>query len=388
VNGVVGAYYFDGEAGGLVKNIFLNRIFGTTDGKTLTKSYAVFGDGSYAVNSRLNLNGGLRLTSEKKNGIAFNAGYTNDTFSVVNAVTANYNKSKIFSSIAPKVGLDYKVSDKVMAYGSLSRGFKSGGFNVRAQSTVFPQSAEPFKDEMLDVGEIGLKSTLMDGQLTLNTAVFDGKYKDIQVSTFTSYDSNGDGVEDAFFGNFLNAGNASMKGAEVEFDSSSHKVSWLAMNGYISYLDLKPDGFLDANHDGFVDTQVITNAPHWTTGLHLNVDFPLMKGLLDGERRRRVSRQFRAHERGRRVSGTSDAAAPADHAEGVHDLRRVGELAFPRRETAPRHQRQEPDEQGLSDQRLQHPVARHPDRLVRRAAYGARHDRVSLLLNCGRRGPA
>jgi len=84
-------------------------------------------------------------------------------------------------------------------------------------------------------GEIGLKSTLMDGQLTLNTAVFDGKYKDIQVSTFTSYDSNGDGVPDAFFGNFLNAGNASMKGAEVEFDSAPHSVSWFAVNGYVSY---------------------------------------------------------------------------------------------------------------------------------------------------------
>jgi iron complex outermembrane receptor protein len=280
VNGVLGAYYFDGEAGGLVKNIFLNRIFGTTDGKTLTKSFAVFGDGSYAVNSKLNLNGGLRLTSEKKNGIAFNAGYTNDTFTVVNAITANYDKSKTFSSIAPRIGLDYKVSDKIMAYGSLSRGFKSGGFNVRAQSTVFPKSADPFKDETLDVAEIGLKSTLMDGQLTLNTAVFDGKYKDIQVSTFTAYDSNGDGIEDAFFGNFLNAGNATMKGAEVEFDSSSHSVNWLNVNGYVSYLDLTPDGFLDVNHDHFVDTQVITNAPHWTTGLHLNFDFPVMKGLL------------------------------------------------------------------------------------------------------------
>ena len=322
LNGVLGAYYFDGEAGGLVKNIFLNRIFGTTDGKTLTKSYAVFGDGSYAVNSKLNLNAGLRLTSEKKNGIAFNAGYTNDTFTVVNAVTANYNKSKTFSSIAPKVGLDYKVSDKIMAYGSLSRGFKSGGFNVRAQSTVFPKSAEPFNDETLDVGEIGLKSTLMDGQLTLNTAVFDSKYKDIQVSTFTSYDSNGDGVPDAFFGNFLNAGNATLEGAELEFEYTVPSLSWLGFAGQVSYLDAKPDSFLDANHDGFVDTQVITNAPkytaalrlnlnipvhqglitgsvegayrddgfvdtqvitnapHWTTGLHLNFDFPVMKGLL------------------------------------------------------------------------------------------------------------
>jgi iron complex outermembrane receptor protein len=280
VAGVVGAYYFDGEAGGLVKNIFLNRIFGTTDGKTLTKSIALYGDGSYSLNDKLTLNAGLRATSEKKNGIAFNAGYTNDTFTTVNAVTANYNKSKTFSSLAPKLGVDYKFSKSVLGYVSVSRGFKSGGFNVRAQSTVFPKSAEPFKDEVLTVGEVGLKSVLADGQLVLNTAVFDGKYEDIQVSTFTAYDSNGDGVEDAFFGNFLNAGNATMKGAEVEFDASSHKIDWLNVNGYVSYLDLTPDEFLDANHDGFVDTQVITNAPKFTGGMHFNFDYPVMRGLL------------------------------------------------------------------------------------------------------------
>jgi iron complex outermembrane receptor protein len=280
LNGVVGAFYFDGEAGGLVKNIFLNRIFGTTDGKTLTKSIALFGDGSYAVNPKLSVNFGLRGTQEKKNGVAFNAGYTNDTFTVVNAITANYNKTKTFNSIAPKLGVDYKFSDAVMGYATLSRGFKSGGFNVRAQSTVFPKSAEPFKDEILDVAEVGLKSVLNDGHLVLNTAVFDGKYKDIQVSTFTAYDSNGDGVEDAFFGNFLNAGNATMKGAEVEFDASSASISWLDVNGYVSYLDLTPDKFLDANHDGFVDTQVITNAPHWTTGLHLNFNTLVHGGLM------------------------------------------------------------------------------------------------------------
>jgi iron complex outermembrane receptor protein len=280
LTGVLGGYYFNGEAGGLVKNIFLNAIFGTTNGKTLTDSVALFADGSYALSDKLHLNGGLRGTREKKNGIAFNAGYTNDTFSKITTVTANYNKSKTFQSIAPKFGVDYKFNDNVMGYVSLSRGFKSGGYNVRAQSTVFPKSADPFDDEVLDVGEVGLKSTLADGQLTLNTAVFDGKYKDIQVSTFTAYDSNGDGVEDAFFGNFINAGNASMKGAEVEFNGSSHAVDWLAVDGYVSYLDLKPDGFLDANHDHFVDTQVITNAPHWTSGLHFNFDFPVMKGLL------------------------------------------------------------------------------------------------------------
>ena len=191
-----------------------------------------------------------------------------------------YDKDETFDSVAPKLGFDYRFSDDVMGYVSVSRGFKSGGFNVRAQSTVFPESAEPFDDEVLDVGEVGLKSVLADGHLVLNSAVFYGKYEDVQVSTFTAYDSNGDGVEDAFFGNFLNAGNATMKGVEVEFDISSHKVDWFSVNGFVSYLDLTPDEFLDENHDGFVDTQVISNAPEFTGGLHLNFDFPVLGGLM------------------------------------------------------------------------------------------------------------
>ena len=282
--GVFGAYYFDGEAGGLVKNIFLNGLFptsfGTTDGKTFTDSIALFGDGSWLVSPKLSLNFGLRATREEKNGIAFNALYSSDTFSTVTVVLSDYDKTKTFDSIAPKLGLDYRFSDDVMGYVTYSRGFKSGGFNVRAQAVVFPQSAEPFDDEVLDVVEAGVKSVLLDGSLVLNTAAFYGKYKDIQVSTFTDYDSNGDGVNDAFFGNFLNAGDATLKGVEVEYDWTSGAVDWFGINGYLSWLDAEPDDVLDADGKLGVDTQVITNAPEWTGGLRLNFDFPAFGGLI------------------------------------------------------------------------------------------------------------
>ena len=280
--GVFGLYYFDGKAGGLVKNIFLNRIFGTTEGETTTDSVAVFGDGSYQLSPALRLNLGLRATREEKNVVALNRGFTNDTFTVVNAVTADFDKTETFNSVAPKFGLDYQVNPNVLAYVTLSRGFKSGGFNVRAQATVFPDSALPFKDEVLDVAEVGLKTVLADRQLILNTAAFWGKYKDIQVSTFTAYDSNGDGVQDAFFGNFINAGDATMKGVEVEFDGSPRAISWLRLVGNVSYLSAEPDEFLDANRDGFVDTQVITNAPEFTGSLRANLSFPISKGLITG----------------------------------------------------------------------------------------------------------
>jgi iron complex outermembrane receptor protein len=278
-SGVMGAYYFDGEAGGLVKNIFVNAQFGTTNGRTYTDQIAIFGDGSYSINDKWTLNGGLRATRETKNGIAFNAGYANDQFATPTVVLANYDKEVSFDSIAPKIGIDWQINPNVLAYFSASRGFKSGGFNVRAQATAFPKSAEPFDDEILDVAEIGLKSVLMDGSLVLNTALFHGKYKDIQVSTFTAFDANGDGVEESFFGNFINAGNATMNGVELEMDHQTH-LDWLNVNGFVSWLDLEPDEVLDSNRDGFVDTQVITNAPEITAGLRLNFDFPVLGGLL------------------------------------------------------------------------------------------------------------
>ncbi|HEX9668455.1 MAG TPA: TonB-dependent receptor [Thermoanaerobaculia bacterium] len=288
LSGVLGAYYFDGEAGGLVKNIFLKGLvlggiprqsFGTTNGRTLTESIAVFGEGSYELTERLTFNLGLRGTRETKRGIAFNAGYADETFSRVIAVAADYDKEKTFTSLAPRLGLDYRFSPDVMGYVTASRGFKSGGFNVRAQAVAFPASAEPFDDEVLDVLEVGVKSILADRQLVLNAAAFYGEYKDIQVSTFTAFDSNGDGTDDAFFGNFLNAGNATMKGAEVEFDFSPAAARWLGVQGFVSWLDAEPDEFLDANRDRFVDTQVITNAPEITSSLRLRFNHEAFGGL-------------------------------------------------------------------------------------------------------------
>lgn len=276
--GVIGLYYLDGEAGGLVRNIFFGAIFGTTNGLTETTSEAIYTDWTYSFNDRLRFNAGIRVTQEEKRGVAFNAGYSDATFTMITAVTADYDKKETFDSAAPKIGLDYRLSDDVMLYGHVSRGFKSGGFNVRAQATAFPESAEPFDDEELTNWELGLKSLLADGQLTLNTALFYGDYKDVQVSTFTSYDSNGDGQDDAFFGNFLNAGNATVQGLEIEFALNPAGADWLTLIGNANYLDASPDGEVDLNDNGLVDTQVITNAPKTTFALRADMSWPVGAG--------------------------------------------------------------------------------------------------------------
>ncbi len=240
-SGVLGLYYFDGTAGGRVNATFVGSTFVTTEGDIDTKSYALYADGSFRLTDRLTLNVGLRPTRETKHGRAFNVYNTDNTYTDYWLVTADFDDEVTFTSWAPKLGLDYQFSPDVMGYFKVNRGFKSGGYNVRAQETVFPESGLPFDDEVMTVAEVGVKTVLANRSLVLNSAVFYGDYTDIQVSTFTDYDSNGDGTNDAFFGNFLNAGDATVSGVEVEYNWASR--SWFGLSGFPRVSAYRP-GFL------------------------------------------------------------------------------------------------------------------------------------------------
>lgn len=77
-----------------------------------------------------------------------------------------------------KIGLDYMLNNDIMFYGTISQGFKSGGFNGANSNTT--QQLEPYKEEILTAYEIGSKATLLEGSMQLNTAVFYYDYEDKQ----------------------------------------------------------------------------------------------------------------------------------------------------------------------------------------------------------------
>ena len=80
-----------------------------------------------------------------------------------------------------KITLDYAPNDDVLVYGTVSTGFKSGGFNGAAVQTH--QGLLPYQAEELISYELGLKSTLLDSRLQLNAAVFYYDYQDKQQGT-------------------------------------------------------------------------------------------------------------------------------------------------------------------------------------------------------------
>jgi iron complex outermembrane receptor protein len=280
--GVAGLYWFDGQAGGQVLNNFFNLSFGDTQGQVDTSSIAVYGEGTFDLTDQWSVTGGLRFTDEEKSVDVLNRCYTNATYTTLAAactatnltpIAADFEDSETFKNVSPKLSIDYRWDDNTLLYGLVSRGFKSGGFNIRAQATQFPRSRLPFEDEKVTSFEIGAKNSFLDETLFLNLAYFYNDYKDIQLSVFTSFDSNGDGQNDAFFGDFTNAGAGTVRGVEAEYAFQFSDA--FSLQGNFAWLDAEYDEFLTEAANGTVtniaDTQYFTNAPEFSgtiSGVH------------------------------------------------------------------------------------------------------------------------
>ncbi|MFC0677616.1 TonB-dependent receptor [Lysobacter korlensis] len=276
VRGVMGVYVFDGEAGGRVLNNFFNRLFGDTQGTVFTESVALYADWTFDLSEALSLDVGARYTDEDKRARVLNQGYTDATYTVPNGrISANFDKTINFKNVSPKVSLDWQVTPDIMVYASANRGFKSGGYNIRAQATAVPRSAEPFDDEVVDSFEVGSKMAFLDNSLFLNLAYFHNQYEDIQLSVFTAYDSNGDGTNDAFFGDFTNAGSGTVSGLEVEYQWLPSE-NW-ALSGNVAWLDAEYDEFIYAGVN-IADEQEFTNAPEFSGAVNIEYRTDLASG--------------------------------------------------------------------------------------------------------------
>jgi iron complex outermembrane recepter protein len=273
LRGVAGVYWFDGTAGGQVRNNFFGLLFGDTQGTVDTESVAIYADGTFDFSERLSVSAGLRWTDEKKTADVLNRGYSDGTYTTPISVAADFNDSVSFTNLSPKVSLDYRVTEDILLYGLYSRGFKSGGFNIRANAVAVPRSARPFDDEKVDSVEIGAKMSLLDDRAFLNLAYFHNKYEDIQLSVFTSF-IGADGTPQ-FFGDFTNAGKGTVQGLEVEYQFKPSQ-RWL-IGGNLAWLDATYDEFISAGVN-VAQNQRFTNAPEWSGAFNVEHLVPLARG--------------------------------------------------------------------------------------------------------------
>ena len=85
--------------------------------------------------------------------------------------------SKTFREHQPKASLAWSLSDGKMVYATVSKGFRSGGFNKILDPNDPTDFALQFESETLWNYEIGAKSTWLDNRLKVNLAAF---YQDVE----------------------------------------------------------------------------------------------------------------------------------------------------------------------------------------------------------------
>lgn len=199
VHWVGGFFYFDEEASqfGLIEAIppnFPRLIGGATD----NDSWSVFGEAVLDVTDRFRLIGGVRHTNETKrfDAIAItlpdgNAPLPYIDIAPENAPIAQAGRNFLlgaandedkldFDEQTWRAGFMYDVTADMMGYFTVSRGFKSGGFDLRITQNT--DSLPKFQPEFVKMYEVGLKSEFPRYNLRLNTALFWSEYNDIQVS--------------------------------------------------------------------------------------------------------------------------------------------------------------------------------------------------------------
>lgn len=219
---VLGAPFFDPADPVLsaFNSWFVRRRVLLTD----TQSWAVFGSFDYAINERLTLTLGGRMSwssqdfsfdSNFEDGGPGYGGY-NDRHNIPEGIIiypdptgTGLDEDDSWSRFTPRVELKYNLAPEMLLYAHWSQGYRDGGFNGLPLSGAL----STFDEELLDAYEIGFKSTLFERRLRLNVASFYYDYQDLQVVRAF----NAGTVENPdFIQRTDNAGSAESYGLELE----------------------------------------------------------------------------------------------------------------------------------------------------------------------------
>jgi iron complex outermembrane receptor protein len=287
--------------------IYLTSI---VQGCVLTKSSAVYGDASWKLTDQLDLDTGVRWNDDDKTAHVYQAQYAsiapnqllpNQQFfnaaapppgfflfpSAAAGVLTDYTKSRSFVNVSPRIGLDYHITPQLMSYVSYSKGFKSGGFDMRGNAALYPQTENGYGSETADNYEAGIKSTLFDDTLLLNFTAFYDPYSNAQIGVQQFVVAGGVPQNVTAV---LNAGKQINRGVEIESVWRPIHAATFALN--VGYLDSYYENFLIGCFAGtpgctpssppinVADQNRPLNAPAWTVSGNITYTWDLGGGSL------------------------------------------------------------------------------------------------------------
>ncbi len=278
LNAVVGAFYMkedvdshqEAYADDFVKPVY-RSFLRTIDDELTTKSLAAFANASYEIVDNLRLSAGVRWTRETKDYDRTTSVFYNDLF------TSKYDflppRGK-WKDVSPMASIDYQITPSWMVYGRVAKGFKSGGFNGRANSAA--ESSEYDPEKALSY-EAGIKGRLAN-TANISLAAFTTDYKNFQARVSGTDVDPVTGIPSAKLA-VLNAGKLRIRG--LEFEGNWAPVTGLLLDTQIGLLDSKYLEFDDATFTTTGGSRAFQDpafSPKWTMRFGAQYDFDLGTG--------------------------------------------------------------------------------------------------------------
>ncbi|HVO45502.1 MAG TPA: TonB-dependent receptor [Steroidobacteraceae bacterium] len=242
-----------------------NTFFGRTDDRSTTQ-YAAFSEATWKITPDLTAVGGIRYFTETLNGFQVQT-HPFGGFPPGPTLVALPDPEESFNKVTWKGNVSYKFSEELLAYTTVSTGFRSGGLN--AVSEPFEAIPAAYAPDSLTNFEVGAKGRLLDGRFDYQLDAYFIRWDNIQVQETTA---------DAAFVYQGNAGTAHVKGIEFEF--TSRPIDYLTASFAGSY----QDAFLVKGADAFQKQQNptlgvtgdgIPNVPKYQFSLNLNYTRPI-----------------------------------------------------------------------------------------------------------------
>jgi iron complex outermembrane receptor protein len=243
----------------------------TVNDALITSTWAAYVNATFDLTDRLSASVGVRYTEEEKDYER-----TTSTFSDFPGGTADpafaFMITDTWNDTSPMASLDYQVTDDMLLYGRVSRGFKSGGFNGRANN---PGEQAPYAPEEVTSYEIGVKSDWLSNMLRINAAAFYNDYTDFQARVSGLATDPGTGLPSPEL-TVLNAGALEISGAELEI--GYFPTQNLSLDAQIGYLDAAYGEFDDERFVAFGGSRAFQDpafSPEWTARYGASYRFDL-----------------------------------------------------------------------------------------------------------------
>jgi outer membrane receptor protein involved in Fe transport len=137
------------------------------------------------------------------------------------------------------------LNDNSLLYATYSTGFKPGGVNPSDGENGGSTTYDP---ETVNVFEVGMKNTLMDGRLQLNLSAYHNELEGLQLSKIVRRSSINENAD------------ATIKGVEAEF--TFFATNTIMIDGFVAHTDATIDKFfsVDPLNPGAA-TQILPYAP-------------------------------------------------------------------------------------------------------------------------------